>query len=307
MDQHGIFRRYEGNPIIGPEAVPGANSIYNSAVVPFDGRYVGVFRVDDESMLQWLHVGSSDDGLHWKLEPEPLKLDWNGVDIEMRGGGYDPRVIPIDGTYYVVWCAPYHGPTLGLAQTDDFQHFRFICNPVPPYNRNGVLFPRRINGNYHLLHRPSDLGHTPFGDIYVCQSEDLVHWGRHRLVMTPTERWQATKIGAGPFPIETEEGWLLIYHGVITKCNGFIYSFGAAILDLEQPWKVTYRTRPYLMCPEAEYERVGNVPNVVFPCAALVDGDTGRLTVYYGAADTYVCVAHADLQEVIDFTKSNSY
>ncbi len=307
MPKSSLFRRFEDNPIIGPGDVPGANSIYNSAVVPFEGGYAGVFRVDGRDLMQWLHVGFSQDGLRWELEPEPFELDFGDVDVQMRPGGYDPRVIPLEGTYYVVWCAPYHGPTLALAKTDDFKNFRFICNAVPPYNRNGVLFPRRINGKYYLLHRPSDRGHTPFGDIFICESEDLVHWGRHRFVMGPTERWQGTKIGAGPVPIETDEGWLMIYHGVITKCNGFIYSVGAALLDLEEPWRVLYRTRPYLMSPEADYERVGDVPNVVFPCAATVDDATRELTLYYGGADTYVCAAHADLDEIVQFTMENSY
>ncbi|MFO8008696.1 MAG: glycoside hydrolase family 130 protein [Candidatus Brocadiia bacterium] len=307
MLEQTVFRRYEGNPIIGPDAVPGANSIYNSAVVPFEDGYAGVFRVDAEDMMQWLHVGRSADGLEWELEPEPFELDFGEVDIEMRPGGYDPRVIPLEGRYYVVWCAPYHGPTLAIAETEDFESFRFVSNAVPPYNRNGVLFPRRIGGKYMLLHRPSDRGHTPFGDIFVCQSDDLVHWGRHRFVMAPTDRWQATKIGAGPVPIETDEGWLLIYHGVITKCNGFIYSVGAALLDLDRPWEVLYRTRPYLLSPLADYERVGNVPNVVFPCAATVDEASGELALYYGGADTCVCVAYAQLEDIVQFTRDNSY
>ncbi len=307
MLEQTVFRRCEGNPIIGPDAVPGANSIYNSAVAPFGDGYAGVFRVDAADMMQWLHVGRSADGLQWELEPEPFELDFADVDIEMRSGGYDPRVTPLDGRYYVVWCAPYHGPTLAIAETEDFRSFRFVANAVPPYNRNGVLFPRRIGGKYLLLHRPSDRGHTPFGDIFVCQSEDLVHWGLHRFVMGPTERWQATKIGAGPVPIETDEGWLLIYHGVITKCNGFIYSVGAALLDLDRPWEVLYRTRPYLLSPLADYERVGNVPNVVFPCAATVDEGSGELALYYGGADTCVCVAFAKLDDIIQFTKDNSY
>ena len=109
--------------------------------------------------------------------------------------------------------------------------------------------------------------------------------------------WQSTKIGAGPTPIETSEGWLLIYHGVSTSCNGFVYSFGAALLDLDQPWKVMYRTEPYLLAPQAPYERVGDVPNVAFPCATLVDADTGRMAIYYGGADTVVCLAFAQISE----------
>jgi beta-1,4-mannooligosaccharide/beta-1,4-mannosyl-N-acetylglucosamine phosphorylase len=307
MRRQSIFRRYEGNPILGPGSIPSAGSIYNSAVVRFGKRYAGVFRVDDDELMQWLHIGWSDDGLHWELEPQPFHLDLGACDIEMRPGGYDPRVTEIEGKYYVVWCAPYHGPTLALAETQDFRTFRFVCLPVPPYNRNGVLFPRKINGKYCLLHRPSDRGHTPFGDIFLCESEDLVHWGNHRYVFGPTDRWQGTKVGAGPVPIETDEGWLLLYHGVITKCNGFIYSMGAALLDLERPWRVLYRTRPFLLSPEEPYERIGDVPNVVFPCAAVVDEPTDRLVLYYGGADTYVCVAFAQLGELIEFTKQHSY
>jgi beta-1,4-mannooligosaccharide/beta-1,4-mannosyl-N-acetylglucosamine phosphorylase len=169
-----------------------------------------------------------------------------------------------------------------------------------------VLFPRKINGKYAMFNRPSDNGHTPFGDIYYSESPDLVHWGRHRFVMGASNGWQATKIGAGPTPIETREGWLLFYHGVLTSCNGVVYSFGAALLDLDQPWKVIYRGEPYLLAPQAPYERTGDVPNVAFPCAALADAATGRLAIYYGGADTVVCLAFAHVDEVIKFIKSNS-
>jgi beta-1,4-mannooligosaccharide/beta-1,4-mannosyl-N-acetylglucosamine phosphorylase len=107
-----------------------------------------------------------------------------------------------------------------------------------------------------MLSRPSDNGHTPFGDIFYSQSPDLIHWGRHRFVMGTAGGWQSTKIGAGPVPIETDEGWLLIYHGVLTSCNGFVYSFGAALLDLDEPWKVRYRAAPYLLSPQTLYECV---------------------------------------------------
>ena len=118
--------------------------------------------------------------------------------------------------------------------------------------------------------------------------------------------WQSTKIGAGPTPIETKEGWLLFYHGVLTSCNGFVYSFGAALLDLDQPWKVMHRTASYLLSPQTLYECVGDVPNVAFPCAALTDAATGRIAIYYGCADTVTGLAFCQVDEVIDFVKSNS-
>ncbi len=193
-----------------------------------------------------------------------------------------------------------------MAYTYDFRTFYQLENAFLPYNRNGVLFPRRINGKYAMLSRPSDRGHTPFGDIFYSESPDMIHWGHHRFVMAPVGGWQATKVGAGPTPIETPEGWLLIYHGVLTSCNGFVYSFGAALLDLEKPWKVIYRSRPYLLNPREYYECVGDVPNVVFPCAALVDPPTGRMAIYYGGADTVTCLAFAYLHEVVEFVRANS-
>ena len=134
----------------------------------------------------------------------------------------------------------------------------------------------------------------------------MEYWGRHRFVMQPKGGLQSTKIGAGPIPLETSQGWLLFYHCVLTSCNGFEYSFGAALLDLDEPWKVLYRSGPYLLGPHEFYERVGDTPNVVFHCAALVDALTGRIAIYYGGADTVVCLAFAYLDEVIDFIKGNS-
>jgi beta-1,4-mannooligosaccharide/beta-1,4-mannosyl-N-acetylglucosamine phosphorylase len=178
-------------------------------------------------------------------------------------------------------------------------------NAYLPFNRNGVLFPRKIGGKYMMLSRPSDNGHTPFGDIFLSSSPDLVHWGEHRHVMGTRSGWEGTKIGAGPVPIETTEGWLLIYHGVLTSCNGFVYHCGAALLDLDQPWNVLHRPEPYLMSPQRLYECVGDVPNVVFPCAALADAATGRLAIYYGAADTVTCLAFAQIDEMIAWMKAN--
>jgi beta-1,4-mannooligosaccharide/beta-1,4-mannosyl-N-acetylglucosamine phosphorylase len=192
--------------------------------------------------------------------------------------------------------------------TRDFKEFVRLENPLIPFNRNGVLFPRKVDGKYLLLNRPSDNGHTPFGDIYLSESPDLAYWGRHRRVMTRggSGWWQEVKIGAGPIPIETTEGWLLFYHGVSGPCNGFVYSMGAALLDIDDPAKVLYRTRDYILTPEEDYETVGFVPNVVFPCATLHDAETGRIAIYYGGADTYVAVAYAQLEELVEYMRNNS-
>ena len=306
-----ILWRHSENPVIGRNFVPGAQGIYNSAVVPFGDGFAGIFRYEKKCRYPRLHLGFSDDGLDWHIENNPIVFSGESEITSRDDYAYDPRVCRIEDTYYVTWCGGYNGPTISVAITKDFQDFQRLENAFLPFNRNGVLFPRRIDGKFLMLSRPSDNGHTPFGDIYLSQSPDMVHWGMHRLVMRRGgdhvgQWWQRTKIGAGPIPIETDDGWLVIYHGVMDTCNGFVYSMGAALLDLEQPWKVLYRTNQHILTPEADYEVSGHVPNVVFPTAALSDPQEDRLVIYYGAADTSSCIAYAHLSELIAFTKENS-
>ena len=300
--------RYSENPVIPRDLTKRSNSIFNSAVVPFKGEFTGVFRCDDTSRRMNIFAGKSKDGFAWNIKDDPIdfiKTDPSLPDSEYK---YDPRVVFIEDRYYIIWCNGYHGPCIGLGYTDDFEKFYIMENALMPYNRNGVLFPRKVHGNFAMYSRPSDSGHTPFGDIVYSESPDLTFWGKHRHVMAPNgwqSAWQSTKIGAGPAPIETSEGWLLFYHGVLTSCNGFVYSFGAALLDIDEPWKVIARSRPYLINPREIYECVGDVPNVTFPCACLVDGDTGRLAIYYGCADTVTGLVFGYIDEVVDFVKEN--
>lgn len=302
-----VVWRYSKNPVIPRNPFPTANSVFNSAVVPFNGKFAGVFRCDDTTRNQELHAGFSDDGINWNINPEHIRFEGADPEISTWILGYDPRVVWLEDRYYVTWCNAYHGPTIGVAWTKDFVSFHQMENAFLIYNRNGVLFPRRINGKYHMLSRPSDDGHTPFGDIFMSSSPDMLHWGFHRHVMARGgSQWQSTKIGAGPIPIETSEGWLMFYHGVLQSCNGFVYAWSAALLDLEKPWKVIHRAKPYLIAPWEPYECVGDVPNVTFPTAALTDPATGRIAIYYGCADTVTGMAFCHVDEVMDWLKANS-
>ena len=302
MANETVFRRYAKNPVVTPSAVPRANSIHNSAIVKYGDGFAGVFRVDEIDFRFTLHVGFSDDGIHWKIDPAALEMKPSKPGLPSTPRTYDPRLTRIDDTYYLTWCADSpQGPCIGLARTQDFREFIQMENIMPPANRNCVIFPRKINGSYAVLHRPSDRGHTPFGDIFYSSGPDLTHWGNHRFVFGPVQGWQSTKVGPGPAPIETPEGWLLIYHGVWTSCNGYLYYAGGALLDLDEPWKVIARTKDYLLGPTEPYERVGDVPNVVFPSSAIVEGKTLRL--YYGCADTCISIADADIDEVVAFIK----
>lgn len=311
-DCRDVVWRYKNNPIIKRDAIPTSNSIFNSAVVPFGDGFRGVFRCDNTRRVAHLHAGYSDDGINWTINPDPIKFICDIPEVAEFILGYDPRVCLIEDRYIITWCNAYkNSPTIGVAYTYDFKDFYQLENAFLPYNRNGVMFPRKINGKYAMLSRPSDVGHTPFGDIYYSESPDLTYWGKHRLVMATIRdvklaQWQGLKIGAGPIPIETKEGWLLIYHGVLASCNGYVYCTGAALLDLDEPWKVKYRALPYILAPDTLYERVGDVSNVVFPCAALADADTGRIAIYYGAADTVTALAFTTAGELIDFIKENS-
>lgn len=220
---------------------------------------------------------------------------------------YDPRLVKVEDTYYIIWCQDFYGASIGMAKTTDFQTFTRIENPFLPFNRNAVLFPRKINGNYCMLSRPSDSGHTPFGDIFISESPDLVYWGRHRHVMSKSsEWWESVKIGGGAAPIETSEGWLLFYHGVTGTCNGYVYSIGGAILDTDQPSIVRYRCENFLLTPEEWYEERGFVGNVTFPCATIHDAASGKIAIYYGAADTYVGLAFTTVDEIVSYIKDHS-
>ena len=308
-DCHMPVWRYTGNPIIGRHATKRSNSVFNSAVVPFGDGFAGVFRCDSRSVSMDIFPGFSKDGVHWEIQDEPVRFEGD-PEVTVREYRYDPRVCLIDGKYYVTWCNGYHGPTIGVGWTEDFKTFHQLENAFLPYNRNGVLFPRKINGLYMMLSRPSDTGHTPFGDVFLSQSPDMKFWGCHRHVMSTVKgdesAWQSTKIGAGPIPIETDEGWLLFYHGVTGTCNGYVYSIGGAILNLDNPSVVKYRCENFLLTPEEWYEERGFVPNVCFPCAAICDPADGRIAIYYGAADSYIGLAFTRADEIAAYIKEHS-
>jgi len=298
-----VLKRYDGNPILRPEDVPGGcNSIFNSAVVRFGGGYAGVFRVEHRDKRSRLHVGRSADGIQWAVCREPIRFDCKDPASAPADHIYDPRITALDGTWYVMYANLLrYGSVIALAETKDFETFRQIGNLSAPPNRNGVLFPEKVGGRYARLERPFGGPEYAAGEVWYAESPDLVHWGRFRRVFGPDGLfWCGLKVGAGPAPIRTDEGWLLIYHGVQDTAQGNLYSAGALLLDLEEPWKVRARPTEYLLAPDQPYERTGDVPNVVFPCAAVLEPD-GEVKVYYGAADTCIALATARLEDLVDF------
>ena len=299
--------KYSKNPIIDRNPLENVARIFNSAVVAYEGSFIGVFRGEQTNGIPYIYMGRSQDGIHWSFDKEKIHfVNEEGESFDPKYA-YDPRLVKVEDTYYVIWCTDFYGAAIGLAKTTDFKTFVRIENPFIPFNRNAVLFPRKINNNFMLLSRPSDSGHTPFGDVFLSESPDMTYWGKHRHVMGKGEAWwESVKVGGGAAPIETDEGWLMFYHGVSGTCNGFVYSIGGAILDIDNPSIVKYRCENFLVTPTQWYEERGFVPNVCFPCATLQDADRGRIAIYYGAADSYVALAFTMLEDVVNYIKDNS-
>lgn len=302
-----LFKRHRENPVITTGELPlPALAVYNPGVTEFEGETLLLLRVEVEDGRSQLHVARSKDGVsNWRIEREPLLSPESGDEYE-EFGCEDPRITYIDELEeWVIAYTAYSsaGPSVALAKTRDFKRVEKIGVVLPPFNKDAAVFPRRIGGRWMMLHRPVSDG---VEHIWIADSLDLVSWGHPRIVLR--ERggawWDGFKVGAGAVPIETPEGWLLIYHGVKMTSWGPIYRLGLALLDLEEPLKVIAR-RPFpILCPSDMFERMGNVPNVIFTCGALLKGE--EVWLYYGAADTYVCLATAKLSDLLKAVRDGS-
>lgn len=301
-----LFHRWEGNPVLALEDMPfRCNTVFNGTPVKIGNEYLLLLRVEGQQGYSFFALARSRDGLHFDVHPEPVLLPaQEGVAAEYeRGGIEDPRATFIDGAHYVFYTAVSGtGYRIALARTHDFLDFERIAFVSEPGNKDGVLFPEKIGGLYARLDRPFGRG---IGSIWLSYSPDLIHWGNAKLLLTPRPGyWDDFRVGASVPPIRTEHGWLEIYHGTKMTSSGPIYRAGSALLDLDDPSKVIARCTVPLLSPRTEYERVGDVGNVVFACGAIVEPDNS-VKLYYGAADTCVCVATASLEDIIACTLNN--
>jgi len=298
-----LFRRYEGNPILTPRNWPyPANSVFNPGAAQVDGETLLLVRVEDMRGFSHLTVARSWDGrTNWVVDPEPA-LEPEPNIREEQWGLEDPRIVFLEdeGKYAVTYVSfSQGGPLISLALTEDFRRFERRGPLLPPEDKDASLFPKRFGGRFALIHRPIIRGEA---HIWISFSPDLKYWGEHR-VLLPVRAgwWDCHKVGLGPQPMETSEGWLVIYHGVRRTASGNLYRLGLALLDLEDPCKVIRRSQEWVFSPKEDYELIGDVPGVVFPCGAVADEEKNELRMYYGAADTFVALAVADMDEVIDY------
>jgi predicted GH43/DUF377 family glycosyl hydrolase len=193
---------------------------------------------------------------------------------------------------------------VSLATTHDFRQFHRLGPAMPPEDKDAALFPRRIDGRWALIHRPTPLAGP--AHIWLAFSPDLRHWGDHTLLLPAREGawWDAGKIGLGPPPLETPEGWLMLYHGVRSTASGSLYRAGLVLLDLEDPRRVLHRTDEWVFGPSESYEQTGDVGGVVFPCGWIHDPATDELRIYYGAADSAIALATATLSDLVAYVRS---
>lgn len=302
--ENDVFVRYPHNPILKASDWPYVvNSVFNPGATLFNGHVLLLVRVEDRRGFSHLVPVISKDGItNWEIEKEYIF----GPDGKMEEdiGIEDPRIVfvPHLKEYLITYTSfTPDGPTISLAKTKDFRNYTRLGPLVPPEDKDAAIFPYLFNDHYILLHRPIVRGTA---HIWISSSPDLKHWGHHRMLLPVRPgMWDCHRVGLGPPPIETEDGWLIIYHGVRNTTAGAIYRVGAALLDKEQPWRVIHRCKEWLFGPSAEYEISGDVPGVVFPTGVIVNKENGMLYMYYGAADTSVCVAYAKIKDICDFVK----
>ena len=343
------LKRHEQNPILEPikknkwesGAVFNCGAVYKGGLVHLLYRAIG----DYGSYKSTLGYAVSEDGFNFQRYDKPAL---ESIELYEIGGCEDSRITEIEGKFYVTYvahsehaCAENGIARTALASTTDFINFERhgIITHEGADDKDVVLFPEKIDGKYVMLHRPinwtkKDVYEITDGlylkvknktikwpleeipifpekpSIWIAYSEDLKNWHSHKVVMKSEREWEGVKIGAGPPPIKTDKGWLLIYHGSSwlpdSKFKDYkgeiynrIYKAGVALLDLKDPSKVIARTKEPILEPEEDYEIFGDVPNVVFPEGAVVKGD--ELFVYYGAADKTCCLATCKLDELVDF------
>ncbi len=297
-----VIKRYNGNPILTKDDVPyPVATVHNAGMVKHQNEYIMLFRSHRFNGRSIIGMASSKDGFSFRVHPEPFLVPAEkGIFAEYEEYGVeDMRICLIQGEYLLTYSAySRHGVRVALARTSNFVDVERVALITPADHRNVVIFPRCIDGQYVRLERPHT--HINPWSIWISYSPDLIHWGSARLIMKPIPyHWDEMKIGPGATPIETDHGWLHIYHGVFSTMNGAVYRLGLALHDLKDPSKLVGRGGEWILQPEDPWEVTGYVPNVVFTCGAIAEND-GTVKIYWGGADTVMCMGIARIDDLIN-------
>lgn len=284
--------KYTNNPILTKDNVPfQVNSIFNAGAVRINGKYLLLCRTEMPNGRSSLTLAESTDGIDFKVGNKPCLTPQDHEEFlsYVEWGIEDPRITKIDDKYFLTYTGySKHEPLVMLAETSDFEKF-IVHGPISePSNKDCSLFPEKINGFYWKVDRPVAEGRN---DIWISKSPDLIHWGSFKMLMEPTAgTWENDKIGSSSNPIKTEEGWLMLYHGVREITFGAMYKIGVVLLDLEKPWIVRGKTAEPIIVPDYHFERIGDVGNVVFSNGWILEPD-GEIKIYYSGADLNICLA----------------
>ncbi|MEE9368647.1 MAG: glycoside hydrolase family 130 protein [Pontiella sp.] len=298
---HPLVQRYKNNPILTRDDVPfPVGTVHNAGVVKYGDRYVMLFRSHTLNGRSIIGKAESKDGFTFKADPEPFLMPaTEGVFAEYEAFGVeDLRITPIDGEFLLTYSAySKHGVRVALARTSNFKSVERVALITQADLRNVVIFPEKIDGRYVRFDRPhSEI--TPWS-LWISYSPDLIHWGDSRMLIKPEPyHWDEMKVGPGAPPIRTDSGWLNIYHGVFETMAGAVYRLGVALHDLAAPSKILGLADRWILQPEDPWEVSGYVPNVVFTCGAVPEDD-GTVKIYWGGADTVMCVGTAVLDELV--------
>jgi len=306
-DHEVLFARHPGNPILTAADWPyPAHTVFNAAATRLrDNTTLLLCRVEDRRGHSHLCAARSKDGVTgWTIDAEPtLKPDPEHYPEELWGIE-DPRITFVEelGKYAVAYTAfSRNGPGVALALTEDFRTFQRYGLIMQPEDKDAALLPRRIDGNFAIIHRP--ITHEAGAHVWISLSPDLQNWGSHKLMLAARRGawWDANKVGLSPPLIETPRGWLMLYHGVRQTAAGCLYRLGLALFALEEPSRCIARGDSWVFGPEAPYERDGDVGNVVFPCGSTLADDGDTINLYYGAADTSMALATGSIRHALDW------
>ncbi len=305
-----LFTRHDGNPILIARDWPyPCNTVFNPAATRLrDGTTLLFCRVEGRNGHSHFTAARSKNGVDgWKIDPEPTLSPDPGKYPGELWGIEDARITWVEelGKYAVVYTAfSRGGPGVSIALTEDFRSFERLGVIMPPEDKDAALLPHRIGDFWAMIHRPlTTLG----AHVWISYSPDLRHWGSHNMIL-PARRgawWDANKIGLCTPLIETPEGWLMIYHGVRETASGSIYRLGLALFDLATPEQCILRGDEWIFGPDEAYEDVGDVGQVVFPCGQTIDDDGDTINLYYGAADSCICLARGKISEMLAWLKTH--
>jgi predicted GH43/DUF377 family glycosyl hydrolase len=297
-------KRYQDNPIIKKSDVPfRVNSIFNAGAVKFNNDYLLLCRIEMPNGRSSFVIAKSKDGINFQIDDKPCLTpeDHNEWYEYVEWGIEDPRITKINEKYYILYTGfSKYCPLVILSATEDFKMFDIKGTITEPSNKDAVLFPEKIDGFYWKIDRPSAGSRR---DMWISKSPDLIHWGEYRALMEcEGGTWGSDKIGASTQPIKTKGGWLMLYHGVRGFGVTSIYKLGAMLLDLNNPYKILGKSKEPILAPEYDYERIGDVPNVVFTAGWILE-ENNDVKIYYSGADMNICLATTTVNELISICK----